>query len=159
MCFECLRERSFITLTQEGIVMGTWLKDVKVPLGGGGVRGSGVWGLGFGSFWGLGDRRFGGLGGLGVWVVGWLGREGSSKILLDSTRIDKIKLIYIKVGVGRGRVRGWGVEGLHLVNWTLSKGISYHSPMWKTRGPLTTIANNFFLRHWWLVCCSDQSQL
>lgn len=36
---------------------------------------------------------------------------------------------------------------------------THHSPMWKTLGPLTTIANNFFLRHWWLVVCKLQSQL
>lgn len=36
---------------------------------------------------------------------------------------------------------------------------SHHSPMWNTLGPRTTIAYSFFLRHWWLVCCNDQSQL
>lgn len=36
---------------------------------------------------------------------------------------------------------------------------SYHSPMWKTLGPLTTMANSLFLRHCCDKCCNDQSQL
>lgn len=34
-----------------------------------------------------------------------------------------------------------------------------HSPIWKTRGPRTTIAKSFFFIHEWLRCCNDQSQL
>lgn len=34
-----------------------------------------------------------------------------------------------------------------------------HSPIWKTRGPFTTITCSFCLRHCWDTCCSDQSQL
>lgn len=37
--------------------------------------------------------------------------------------------------------------------------LAYHSPMWKTLGPRTTMANNLFLRQFCDMCCNDQSQL
>ena len=46
------------------------------------------------------------------------------------------------------------------VDWKVWNHLStHHSPMWKTRGPRTTIACNLCFKHCCETCCSDQSQL